>query len=161
MINATTALSESTPAAAARAAGLDPPWDRAMLGMCAAALVLSFALEILPDGHGIRLGPIPVSSGGCLSKTLLGLDCPGCGLTRSFVSLAHGRWEESWRFHRVGGPFFAALLFQFPWRARRLWRQRPYAPPMRRLAGAGGWMLLAALVLNWVWNLALGTPPLP
>ncbi len=28
----------------------------------------------------------------CPSKFLYGIPCPGCGLTRSFVSLLHGKW---------------------------------------------------------------------
>src|SRR5438477_406599 len=53
----------------------------------------------------------------CLSRRLFGLDCPGCGLTRCFVSLAHGEVSRAWRFNPAGLLWFAALLWQIPYRA--------------------------------------------
>ncbi|MBI3099026.1 MAG: DUF2752 domain-containing protein [Planctomycetes bacterium] len=141
--------------------GMDAPWDRILLAVFAGVVVLAALLELQPDGYGLHLGPFPVTSGGCFSRTVFGVNCPGCGLTRSFVSLAHGRWREAWRYNRAGGLLFAALVLQFPWRAWRLLRGRPHPRPAERAAEAGGWLLLVALVANWLWNLVSGTPPLP
>ena len=30
-------------------------------------------------------------------KGLTGIECPACGLTRSFIALSHGRWMEALR----------------------------------------------------------------
>jgi hypothetical protein len=35
----------------------------------------------------------------CIWKTLLGLPCPGCGLTRGVCYLVHGNWAEAARFN--------------------------------------------------------------
>ncbi len=32
----------------------------------------------------------------CLTKQLIGLDCPGCGIQRSFVFLLRGEFSASW-----------------------------------------------------------------
>lgn len=40
----------------------------------------------------------------CFFKYLTHLDCPGCGLTRSFISISHGQFTEALRFNLLG-PF--------------------------------------------------------
>jgi hypothetical protein len=38
------------------------------------------------------------------------IDCPFCGMTRSFVALAHGEVSSAFRFHPAGPLLFAAML---------------------------------------------------
>ncbi len=47
-------------------------------------------------------GPIDL----CMFKNLTNLPCPGCGLTRSFVYLAHGAIDDSVRVNPFGIIFF-------------------------------------------------------
>ncbi len=35
----------------------------------------------------------------CIWKNLLGIQCPGCGLTRGVCFLVHGKWAEAIRFN--------------------------------------------------------------
>lgn len=35
----------------------------------------------------------------CIWKNLLGIPCPGCGLTRGVCFLVHGKWAEAVRFN--------------------------------------------------------------
>jgi hypothetical protein len=35
----------------------------------------------------------------CIWKKLLGIPCPGCGLTRGVCFLVHGQWAEAIRFN--------------------------------------------------------------
>ncbi|MFB9315399.1 DUF2752 domain-containing protein [Nocardioides plantarum] len=60
-----------------------------------AAAALGAAFWISPD-H-VEDGPVI-----CPFRRLTGLPCPGCGLTRSWVYLAHGQWHDSVAAHPFG-----------------------------------------------------------
>lgn len=60
----------------------------------------------------------------CTSKRLFGWSCPGCGLTRSFISLAHGEWLAAWQYNPAGPLFFALFAVQIPYRLGQLRRLR-------------------------------------
>jgi hypothetical protein len=42
----------------------------------------------------------------CIVKKTTGIDCPGCGLTRSFIYLCHGNISDSFRLHPLGPIIF-------------------------------------------------------
>src|SRR3954454_16571087 len=66
-------------------------------------LVASFALRVqAPDQVAVSWLADVVLPPLCLSREWFGVCCPGCGLTRSFVYLAHGDWRASWEAHRLG-----------------------------------------------------------
>jgi len=91
----------------------------------------------------------------CIMKNSTGLPCPGCGLTRSWISLCHGRIQESLKHHHLGIPVFIYALLQ----ALRhfLWLAAPSLQPIinrhgRRLDYAMIGILIM-LVINWVFVL--------
>ncbi len=47
----------------------------------------------------------------CLVKHFFQLDCPGCGLQRSFIALLKGNISESLRFHPATIPLLLAIMF--------------------------------------------------
>jgi Protein of unknown function (DUF2752) len=55
-----------------------------------------------PDGT-----PVP---GMCWLHAATGVDCPMCGMTRSFVALAHGDPLQALRFHPAGPLLFVAMI---------------------------------------------------
>ncbi len=62
--------------------------------------------------------------GTCTYKEFVGVECPGCGLTRCFISLAHGRPVAAWYFNPAGILFFAIVAGQIPFRVIQIWRIR-------------------------------------
>jgi len=93
----------------------------------------------------------------CSWKATTGIPCPGCGLTRSFVSLAHGRIAAAFAFHPIGPVLFFAVVFQLPFRAIQLGRLRAGRPAVDWF-----WLnyvlvaIFAALPAQWVVRLFLG-----
>ncbi len=68
-------------------------WDSYKTGLLmAAGIVLGVSLL----GHGL-----------CPSRELLGLPCPGCGLTRSILLIFRGRFAESWQLQPFGYAWLA------------------------------------------------------
>jgi hypothetical protein len=88
-------------------------------------------------GHPLMLG--------CGMKTLFGIPCPGCGMTRSVVMTLHGHLASALAVNPVGPVFLAGvLLLVASLFTGRMWRSTGYYA----LATA------ALLVVNWVVVLA-------
>jgi hypothetical protein len=122
-------------------------WE--ILAMSVACIALAFALEVRGDQRVCLRGhPGAALPGTCLSREWFHVDCPGCGLTRSFVLLAHGDFAGSWRMHRVGWLMALLVAAQIPYRLIGLKRNAPIlgkAAP--RWIGYG---MIAILLGNWL-----------
>ncbi len=124
---------------------------------CLAVIVLAAILET----HGGREVFWPGTSQAlpetCASRWRLGMDCPGCGLTRSFILLAHGDITGAWRLHSVGVLLFGYVLAQLPlslahwcgWQHRglRIWTRANEVAII---------VLAVLLAVRWLWRLFLG-----
>jgi hypothetical protein len=93
-------------------------WFRALtsfvyehIEFCFAVAVLSTAWFYYPY---CQTGPAL-----CIWKTLLGIPCPGCGLTRGVCFLMHGRWAEAIRFNPLAPLAVGILLWNILWPAAR------------------------------------------
>lgn len=122
-------------------------WE--LLSICLVAVVAAFLLDVRDDrcvvgrvGSGFALPPL------CASRAIFGVDCPGCGLTRSIVHLAHRRWHESFAAHRLGWLMGLAILLQLPYRTICLLRAdgNPVPRFIRRTFTVS---VVVALLGNW------------
>ena len=103
--------------------------------------------------------PLP---GTCTFKKLTGADCPGCGLTRCFISMAHADVQRAWHFNPVGMLLFVVVAGQIPFRAVQIWRLRSGLTEIR--LGWWGYSVLtfvvAGLLMQWAiraaWRMSLG-----
>lgn len=116
-------------------------------------------LAVLMSTEGDRKVMVPVLNKPlpplCTAQRFFNVDCPGCGLTRCFISLAHGDVARAWRFNPAGLWFFALVAVQIPYRTWQLWRLRTGREPLR--LGRTNWMLWLLLVLllgQWIVKLA-------
>lgn len=154
----TTLASETRPA---EHAGVVPPpvrrerasYHGILLAMSVVALVLAAVLTVPDREHvavaGVTLPPM------CAFRSLFGLDCPGCGMTRCFVSAAHGRLAQAWQFHSAGLFLFALLVAQVPFRSWQIWRLSRGRDEWRHRALTWiPWLLLVTLVGHWLWRMS-------
>lgn len=116
-------------------------------GILLAACLLPPPSEDALSLFGLRLPAL------CPSRSLFGLTCPGCGITRSFVCMGHGLWSEAYAYHRVGPLAFTYIALQIPY---RLWCYR------RAQVWESRWLVLvplsifALMIINWIANAASG-----
>ena len=129
---------------------------REMLVLACLVMVAAPLLQVRPDER-VGLGAVPaaVLPPLCMTREWFGVRCPGCGLTRSFVHLAHGDLAASWQSHRLGGLLALAVVLQVPYRVASL--RRPARPPLSpAVAGRIGYGLAGLLVVNWLVDVVMG-----
>jgi hypothetical protein len=114
---------------------------------CLAVVILSLVLP--PGGFGVM---------GCHFKLFTQLPCLGCGLTRSFIGIAHLNFARAIEYHPVGIPLFfialgsAALL---PFRASALQRFAAWAEQRDRALNYVGIALLVVFVIYGLARIAV------
>ena len=122
------------------------PISRSALLSGAGWLALLAALLHPAHGMGVQI---------CVYRRMLGVECPGCGLTRSVSCAARGMWHESLTYHPLGVAvlLLAASLALWPltprpWRTRvASWaQQRSWLAPTATLAAA--WALASVALLR-------------
>ena len=57
----------------------------------------------------------------CTAKRVFGVPCPGCGLTRSFISISHGQFGRAWQFNPASFLLYPFVFVQIPWHAMQYW----------------------------------------
>jgi len=127
-----------------------------VLVVCVAMLSLAFIITPVAPGRpklsvkGATLPPL------CMLKSTTGRDCPGCGMTRSWVAAAHGDMISSLNYHRLGWLFmlYTALqvVRQSLWLALPGLRQRLAAPG--RILDRTLFVFAGLLMLNWLLKVA-------
>lgn len=90
----------------------------------------------------------------CLHKTLNGYNCPGCGLTRSFVCFAHGQFKESFNFHRIGIVIYLFFAFQIVYRLYIIkFHSKGINKNIVYFNSYFSVVCIIALFLNWIYNI--------
>ncbi|HEX8559805.1 MAG TPA: DUF2752 domain-containing protein [Pyrinomonadaceae bacterium] len=87
----------------------------------------------------------------CPLKSLTGLPCPGCGLTRGVMALLHGEWRESLAAHAFApllllGAAAVAVAALLPARRREAFADAVERAERRARVSV---LLPAALLLYW------------
>jgi uncharacterized protein DUF2752 len=123
-------------------------WTWALAGLAALAGFACLHVWVPPEDAASSL---------CLARRLLGIPCPGCGMTRAFAHLAKGEWAAAVAAHPLAPPLAAELALGWLGWGWALARRRPLRPP--------AWLEpvllghVAALCALWVGRLATGTLP--
>jgi hypothetical protein len=124
--------------------------QRSMLRLSLLALGLACLLQVRSDQRvEFRwgwTGPLPES---CGSRVFLGMECPGCGLTRSFIYLSRGQWSDAWKVNRVGWLLALATVFQVPYRLYCMRELRAGRSARFWWAPWCSWIIIIALLGNW------------
>ena len=125
---------------------------RLLLVLASAVLIAAVVLEIGSDDRVV----IPVANialpGTCTFKRVLATECPGCGMTRCFISMAHGDWASAWTFNPAGIALFGFVAVQIPYRLMQLSRLRKGRDELQTHRYSS-WILIvftAGLIAQWL-----------
>lgn len=99
-------------------------WSWATVLLCGGAIVASFFLP--PGGASDEVM--------CLFKRTTGLPCIGCGLTRAFIAVGHGRFADAFAYNPITvllypGFIIAAVLASLRLAGKYRPAERPDSPP--------------------------------
>ncbi|MFV2066124.1 MAG: DUF2752 domain-containing protein [Pirellulales bacterium] len=122
-----------------------------LLGLAIVVLsLLMVAWRLEPDRRGFgtheQLGLPP-----CAMRRLLGIRCPSCGMTTSWVHLVHGRFRHAVASNAGGALLGVMGIFGLPWlcmsaaTGHYAWI-RPTAPVVLALSA----MVLVTTVTDWL-----------
>ena len=124
---------------------------RAILVLSLVVVVVSLLLESTSDGH-MEIPLLGITMPGtCLWRLGTGFECPGCGLTRCFIAMAHADWAGALHFHPAGTALFVIVIAQLPYRGIQLRRLARGQSELRHpvLAVTAG-LLLAGFLVQWL-----------
>ena len=92
-----------------------------VLLMVTAAIVMSFVMTI--EGQEVYLPlasqPIPEV---CASRNLFGMDCPGCGMSRAFISISNLEIDKALAFNSASLVVYLFVAIQIPWHLMQIFR---------------------------------------
>lgn len=91
---------------------------------------------------GVQIPPL------CPFRLLTGLDCPGCGLTRSVILAFHGRFAGSYMVHLLGIPLAVFFLVQIPYQLYTAFSSKPFETRSFLHPGLN-YLVLGCLFLSW------------
>ena len=116
-------------------------------------MILIGGLILETDGEKVYLDGLALPSVCWWQNTSVGC-CPGCGLTRSVISLCHLEWKRSFTLHPAGALIFALVLMELLYRLPRL--KGGGGSVSLRGPAAERFLLVLALVVSlasWLWRL--------
>ncbi len=125
---------------------------RLFLALSLAVLCVCFLLPAPGDSGQVRLpGSNTTLPTFCMLKRECGIDCPGCGLTRCFLSVSHAQVASAWHYHPAGVLLFAAMVAQIPYRLVQVRRLRRGRCELNHWTlSALPWLLVVAILGQWI-----------
>lgn len=122
-----------------------------ILAISVAVLVASFALKLEGERQAVELPGGFLIPTLCWSNGLFSVECPGCGLTRSFVAIAHGDFAAAWRYNPAGFAWFAAVALQVPLRLLLIHQTRAGRSPswLPAFTAVTWTTLIGACLVQW------------
>jgi hypothetical protein len=87
----------------------------------------------------------------CPMALLLGMPCPGCGITRAFCFATHGHFREAFGFHPLWPLLLAYFAFLWGYQLAEVVKGAPPKLPTYRIAAVAIVILLGFWVVRLAW----------
>ena len=87
----------------------------------------------------------------CLLHSVFDVKCAFCGMTHSFIAVAHGDLTAALQYHFLGPVLFGFIVFQIPYRIWALMiSPRRVNIKIRKAHNYFAGIILAAILVNWL-----------
>ena len=130
--------------------------DLFILLFCSAIMIASFLMRSEGQSQVFLPGTQSAMPEICSFKRILRIQCPGCGLTRAFISISRGDLARAWSFNPASFLVYLLIAFQIPWRSFLLIRWWQKKPRVELPYGMTFVVTMAvALVTQWLVRLAI------
>lgn len=94
----------------------------------------------------------------CITKNVFKRDCPGCGLTRSFVKIAQGEFREAFRFNRISILLYIFFISAMAFHAYCLYKlPNPIPEKLGRTKRIFSNLMIFFILANWLLGFYLGS----
>jgi len=93
----------------------------------------------------------------CSFRHMLKIDCPGCGMTRSFIFASRFQCSNAWNSNPAGILLFASIVLSIPWRLTQWFcfrMGRPFRSPPFVEAGCLT-VIAIIMMLQWTFKILL------
>jgi len=122
--------------------------------MAAAVLLMSFLMRSEGETEVFMPGfnsPMPET---CSARRMFGIDCPGCGMTRAFISISSGRFARAWSFNPASFVVYLFVALQIPWHSIQIWRLcKSGVPIVTRWAYLAPIAMVVVIFSHWIWRM--------
>lgn len=125
-----------------------------LLIICSAVIVLSFLMST-SDDIKVQMPSGFTLPETCTAKQIFGVGCPGCGMTRAFINISHGRFARAWWLNPASFLMYGLVIFQIPYRSVQLFRLYNSRPAINDVWAI--WYIVATgvvLITQWIVRLS-------
>jgi len=92
----------------------------------------------------------------CPLALIIGMPCPGCGITRAFCFASHGRFHEAFQFHPLWPLILAYFAFLWVYQIMESAKGEPPKLPTYRIAAVAIFVLLGFWAVRLAWFFSHG-----
>ncbi len=123
--------------------------------MAAIIILLSFLMRSEGEKSVFLPGFASAMPETCSAQRLFGIDCPGCGMTRAFISISSAQFSRAWNFNPASFIVYFFVAVQIPWHTFQIWRltarRQPLVTAWAYMAPIG---VVVILTINWIWKIS-------
>jgi hypothetical protein len=93
---------------------------------------------------------IPVT---CIFKSVTGISCPACGMTRAFISILHLNFLNAFLLNILSIPLFIFICISVIIMIIEIFRNKfNYIPKLLNFLGKYWYIFIILLIISFIWN---------
>lgn len=94
-------------------------------------------------------GDDPIPIGKCFYRDNFGIECPSCGLTRSFISIENMEFKQAFTYNRIGFLVYILMILVLILNIMGI-KGLKATSWFGKIVAVYGFLICISLVINWV-----------